>query len=61
MSKTRRLRLRSILTAPVMLALITVLGLVIALTGDGMRDAASWAALGVPVLTIVWAMKMRRA
>ncbi len=36
-------------------------GLVIALTGDGWRDAASWAALAAPVAALLWAMAARRS
>lgn len=53
-------RLRAIFAAPLLLALVSIIGLVVALTGDGFRDAASWAALCVPVLAVVWAMKARR-
>lgn len=30
-------------------------GLIIALTGDGWRDAAAWAALAAPVAAVIWA------
>lgn len=53
-------RLRAIFAAPLLLALVSIIGLVVALTGDGFRDAASWAALCVPVLAVGWAMKARR-
>ncbi|WP_447765057.1 hypothetical protein [Sphingopyxis panaciterrae] len=52
--------LRKIFTVPLLLAVLSVAGLVIALAGDGWRDAASWAALGAPVLAVGWAMKARR-
>ena len=52
--------LRGIFAVPLMLALLSVAGLVVALTGDGWRDAASWAALGMPVLAVGWAMAARR-
>lgn len=35
---------------PVVLALLSLLGLVAALTGDGWLDAVSWASLGALVL-----------
>ena len=52
--------LRAIFAAPLLLALVSIAGLVVALTGDGFRDAASWAALCIPVLAVGWAMKARR-
>ena len=52
--------LRRIFTVPLLLALLSIAGLVVALTGDGWRDAASWAALGMPVLAVGWAMAARR-
>lgn len=57
---SRRRGLRSIFAIPLLLALVSVAGLVVALTGDGWRDAASWAALAIPVLAAGWAMKARR-
>lgn len=52
--------LRRIFAVPLLLALLSVAGLIVALTGDGMRDVASWAALAVPVLAVAWAMKAKR-
>jgi len=37
-----------------MLAAITAIGLIIALFGDGVWDAASWGALVVPLFVIAW-------
>lgn len=54
-------RLRAIFAVPLLLALVSIAGLVVALTGDGLRDAAAWAALSVPVLAVGWAMRARRA
>ena len=53
-------RLRTIFAIPLLLALISIVGLVVALTGDGVRDAASWAALAIPVFAVGWAMRARR-
>lgn len=55
----QRRGLRAIFAIPLLLALASVAGLVIALTGDGLRDAASWIALAVPVLAVGWAMRAR--
>ena len=50
-----------IFLAPALIALISVVGLLSALTGDGWRDAVSWGALAVPVATLGWAMRARRS
>ncbi len=52
--------LSSILALPVAIFVFGIAGLVIALTGDGWRDAVAWAALLAPVLAVVWAMRARR-
>jgi hypothetical protein len=52
--------LRSIFAMPLLLALVSIAGLVVALTGDGWRDGAAWTALAIPVLAVGWAMKARR-
>lgn len=52
--------LRKIFAVPLLLAVLSVGGLIVALTGDGWRDAAAWLALGLPVLAVGWAMKVRR-
>jgi uncharacterized membrane protein len=58
MKKTHSLR--KIFAIPLALALVSIVGLVVALTGDGLRDAASWAALAIPVFAVGWAMRARR-
>jgi hypothetical protein len=50
-----------IFLVPALIALATCVGLLSALTGDGMRDAVSWAALAVPVVAWGWAMRARRS
>lgn len=57
----QRRGLRAIFAIPLLLALASIVGLVIALTGDGLRDAASWAALAIPVFAVGWAMRARRS
>lgn len=49
--------LRRIFAVPLLLALLSIAGLVVALTGDGWRDGAAWIALGIPVLVVGWAMR----
>ncbi|WP_447757486.1 hypothetical protein [Sphingopyxis fribergensis] len=56
----KRHGLRAIFAVPLLLAIISIVGLVVALTGDGLRDAASWAALAIPVFAVGWAMRVRR-
>lgn len=51
---------RKIFAIPLLLAIVSIVGLVVALTGDGVRDAASWAALAIPVFAVGWAMRARR-
>jgi hypothetical protein len=40
--------------APIVLAILTVIGLISALVGDGVWDHVSAVALGVPVLLCLW-------
>lgn len=44
--------LQEIFRIPIVLALLSILGLVSALVGDGVFDWFSWVALGVPVAII---------
>lgn len=50
---------RSTFAIPVAIALLSLAGLVLALTGDGWRDALSWVAVSVPVLAVGWAAARR--
>lgn len=52
--------IRSTFALPTLIAVVTVIGLVVALTGDGWRDATSWAALAVPLFAIGWAARASR-
>lgn len=54
-------RPRAIFAAPLAIGVLSLVGLVGALTGDGLRDALSWATLGVPVAAVGWAMRTRRS
>ena len=45
---------------PLAMFIIGVAGLIVALTGDGWRDAAAWVALAAPLAAVVWAMARRR-
>lgn len=50
----------AIFAMPLFIAVLSAVGLVAALTGDGWRDCLSWAGLAVPVLVVAWAMQVRR-
>jgi hypothetical protein len=52
--------IRSTFAIPALIAILSLVGLVAALTGDGMRDAASWLALAVPIAAVAWAMRFKR-
>ncbi|MVT68487.1 hypothetical protein GPL21_25660 [Bradyrhizobium pachyrhizi] len=45
--------LTQIFTAPLVIAIVSTVGLISALVGDGWWDAVSWAGLGLPVLLYV--------
>ena len=62
MTPRRPLRqsLAAIFAAPLAIAVLSTFALIAALTGDGWRDALSWAGLAVPILTVAWAMRARR-
>ncbi len=49
------LPLRRIFAFPAMLAMASLAGLLVALTGDGWRDAAAWIALAAPLGTLAFA------
>ena len=46
--------------APILIAMVSLVGLVAALLGDGLPDWISWATLSVPLIVIAWAVKARR-
>ncbi len=56
----RRRTTAQIFAVPLALALLSIVGLVSALTGDGARDLLSWAGLAAPVLVTLWALAVRR-
>lgn len=53
--------LGQVFAVPLAIAVLSLVGLVAALTGDGARNALSWIALAVPVLAVIWAMRFRRS
>jgi hypothetical protein len=59
MSARRTRSARAIFAAPAAIAVVSTIGLLSALTGDGARDLVSWAALALPVFTVGWALRAR--
>jgi len=57
--RAARRSLRAVFAAPTAVALLSLVGLVSALTGDGLRDLVSWLALTVPVAAAVRAWRRR--
>ena len=49
-----------IFAAPIGVALVSLVGLVAALLGEGIVDAISWIALLCPLAVIGWALSCRR-
>lgn len=47
--------------APALIAVLSFVGLVAALVGDGGYDVLSWLGLGAPVAAFVWALSARRS
>ena len=45
---------RQIWTAPIVLGIVSAIGLISALLGDGIWDELSWVALIAPVAVILW-------
>ena len=52
--------LRAIFAVPLLLAIASIIGLVVALTGDGRRAAAAWGSGAIPVCAVAWARRARR-
>lgn len=45
---------------PILIALLSFAGLIVALAGDGWHDAFAWGALGAPVIVAVRALLAAR-
>ena len=45
---------------PILVGLLSVVGLVAALTGDGWRDVMSWIGLLTPIGAVGWAVRTKR-
>jgi hypothetical protein len=50
----RAATMRRVFGLPLLLGLLSAVGLLSALLGDGPWDALSWLGLGVPVAVILW-------
>ncbi len=62
MSRLPRQTTGKILALPLLLAVLALVGLVLGLTGDGLRDVLSVALLGLPCLLFLnhWRRRTRR-
>ncbi|MBL4714107.1 MAG: hypothetical protein JKY64_06245 [Alcanivorax sp.] len=49
-----------IFATPTLIALLSLVGLLAALLGNGVFDWVSWVGLAAPVVIVGWAMKARR-
>jgi hypothetical protein len=61
--KQRRITAKTnwqIFAIPLLLAILTLVGLIAGLLDDGLFDVLSWAGLFFPVAAILWAFKYRR-
>jgi hypothetical protein len=61
MSGRTKQGLAAIFAVPIILAVLSSVALILALTGDGWRDVLSWVGLAAPVLAVGWAMRTRRS
>ena len=59
--RRKRFNVRQIFLAPLVLAVVTIAGLIFALVGDGMWDAVSWLALAVPLAVTAWYIRPGRS
>ena len=63
MTRPSKHRTRSpwaVFAAPLVIGVLSLIGLVSAPSGDGAADWLSWFTLTVPVLAVAWAMRQRR-
>lgn len=52
---------RRVFAIPAVIALVSLIGLIAALLGDGLNDWISWIGLAVPLVVLLWARLRRRA
>ena len=53
--------LAQIFAVPLLLGVLTTIGLVTALVGDGIWDGLSWLTLGVPIAVCLYCLARRRS
>lgn len=58
--KSRNLGLKAIFAVPLIVAALSLFGLVAALIGNGVWDGIGWLTLGVSVGVLGWALVARR-
>ena len=58
-TRRQRASVGRVFAIPSLLLLVSVAGLVLGLTGDGLRDALSWALLLIPILAAAVAFAKR--
>ena len=59
-SRPRSQSLRVIFAVPLLLAVLSLVGLVVALVDQGWPDLVSWVLLTTPIAAVAWAMRARR-
>ncbi len=52
--------LKAIFAVPLIVAILSLFGLIAALIGDGVWDVIGWLTLGVSVVVLGWALVARR-
>ncbi len=57
--RAKRRSLAAVFAMPAVLLTVTIAGLVIGLTGDGVRDLLAWALLALPLFTLAFAWVRR--
>jgi hypothetical protein len=59
-ARPHRQSLGAIFLVPAILAVLSGVGLISALLGDGVWDGLSWLALSVPIAVVAWYALLRR-
>jgi hypothetical protein len=59
--RSRARSVQAIFAWPLAIFVAGIAALVVALTGDGWRDAVAWIGLAIPVAVTIWAMRHRRS
>ena len=59
-ARRRSHSLRAVFAMPLLLAVLSIVGLVVALVDQGWPDILSWVLLSTPIAAVAWAMRVRR-